>query len=160
MEFKQWLLTEKFINSMSAKCGYCHDGLHSVDVIINPHHIYRIGQLRQCQCGKSRVWTNSVRNEDKLIDFFEGREREYYNGFCNDRFCGYCFKPIYPLENGVTPPWPDKVRWDRHGCTKCSHNQNILMNGFQEGKENDTMPILNWYKGQLNKLKRLVQEAD
>lgn len=146
------------MNDESAFCEFCHGPLVATEIVINPKHIYDIGQMRKCKCGKSRVWTNSVRNETKLLAFFDGEADRYTNGFCNDKFCGYCFGYLYPLKNGVTAPWPAENRMDRYGCTK-GHNENILMDCFQEGKENDTPPILAWYRAHQMELRKYAAAA-
>lgn len=153
MNFQEWLLTEKYMNDESAFCEFCHAPLTGAGIIINPRHIYDVGQMRTCKCKKSKVWTNSVRNEVRLLAFLNGETDRYTNGFCNDKFCGYCFDHLYPLKNGVDAPWPAANRMDRYGCTK-GHNENILINGFQEGKELDTPPILAWYRDRKPELEK------
>jgi hypothetical protein len=148
MRFSEWLLLEKFMNDRSAYCGHCETPLRAVGIVNNNKHIYERGQMRECNCGKSKIWTNSIRDLKALIDYFKGNSKSYYQGFCNDKFCGYCFSSIYPLENGVHMPFPHPNRVDLYGCLKCKDNQNILMDTFLEGKEKETEPILLWYKEQ------------
>jgi hypothetical protein len=157
MNFREWLLLEKFMNDRSAYCGECHRPLLGEEIVRNYKHIYDIGQMRQCTCGKSKVWTNSIRNEVNLVAYLTGKSDRYYNGFCNDKFCGVCFKPLYPLQNGVNAPFRHPNRMDRWGCTK-GHNDNILFDMFLEDKELESHKVLDWYRTRLRELEQIMQQ--
>jgi hypothetical protein len=146
--FHEWLITEKYMNDHSAICEHCHSPLIADRIVKNPKHIYDIGQLRECDCGKSKIWTNSVRNEKSLLAFFRGEkntwgETKYTHGFCNDKYCGYCFGYIQPLKNGVRYRGESL---DRYGCERCPQNQNILLDLRKEDKEGTPEWLIEWYR--------------
>ena len=114
-----WYKQAKFLNNVSAFCGYCRTNLFAQSVSLNPNHYYPIGTDFICTCGKSKVWTNSIRDEQALLSFFKGlpgptNKTFYYQGFCNDKICGYCKRPLDTLENGATIPGHYQ-RYDRLG---------------------------------------------
>ncbi len=160
MNFREWLILEKFINSKSHFCGLCKTPLRPLSVVFNPKHIYTYGQMHICKCGKSRIWANSVRNEDKLVMFLNGQLDRYTNGFCNDPYCGFCFGYIYPLKNGVPSPFPEiNYNLDLWGCPK-GHNDNILVHGQAEWKENETGEIMAWYKAHTADLIKAIRQNE
>jgi hypothetical protein len=139
--FKNWLslveniqLNEsKHMQNNSAACEHCKKSLKVVDIIIG-RHMFPIGQLFECVCKKSKVFTNTIRNIENLLEYIDGNRSSYYNGFCNDRKCGYCFNYLTPLLNGVDVSKDMELsthdtRADRYGCLKCPENQNILIVG-------------------------------
>lgn len=145
MNFRVWL-ESKYFNFEGATCGHCMTSMFPTGRIPhNPKHVWSHGQEFQCNCGKSKVWTNSIRNVQNLKSFFQGKCDRYYNGFCNDLFCGFCFEYIRPLENGVTIP-SRYQRLDRYGCEKCAQNQNILVDGSRFDREGDTSRIMAFYQ--------------
>jgi hypothetical protein len=158
MQFKEWLLQEKFMNDKSYWCGYCRSPLKAVEMQVNPHHIYEIGQLRSCQCGKSRVWTNSLRNPERFLMWLDGQIPYYTNGFCNDQFCDYCQqRHVIALKNGVPSPISrHPADFDLYGCPACAQNQNILGDAFLEDKENQTDGLKDWYKFRRTDIEALV----
>jgi len=161
MKFREWLLTEKFMSLQSHFCELCHGYLYPKEIVFNPRHVYSYGQLHRCQCGKSRVWANAPRNENKLIAFFKGQEDRYYQGFCNDPYCGFCItKYLYPLKNGVPSPLPHiNFNLDKWGCTECD-NQHILVHGQAEHKEGDTEHLMRWYKSHMGDLIRAIRKQE
>jgi len=87
------------------KCGYCDGLLDVVDVTVNPRHHFNPGQEYMCPCGKSQLWTNSVRYIDALKDYCDGKPVDHTKdpekwGFCNDEFCPGCWEYIRVLSNG------------------------------------------------------------
>ncbi len=109
-----------------------------------------------CRCGKSQIFSNSVRNKQNLLDFFVGK-CDRHRGFCSDLFCGKCLKEyIQPLENGVTPPPSLHAiqKADRYGCPVCKENQNILIFGDKKDPEGTPERLMNWYKRHLDDLKK------
>ena len=145
-----WYKVAKFVSPESDICGYCYKPLTPIQVALNTKHVYPIGILFVCRCSKSKLWTNSIRNEKNLLAFFAGQpntwgEQGYTNGFCNDRFCGYCFQPVMPLENGFHVPMLGET-FDRFGCKTCQVNQQILNDAYKEYPAGITEPILQWYK--------------
>lgn len=162
----------KYLNSSATICGHCRTNLSpQQDIIHNPKHFYSYGQMYSCPCGKSKIWTNSIRNVKNLADFMNKQCDIYHNGFCNDLFCGHCivpshdknvpctercFEPIYPLKTGVSVPFTLQ-RMDKFGCKKCPQNQDILMDSFKKDKENDN--IMNYYKAHKDKLNTLADEG-
>lgn len=156
MNFKLFL-EGKYFNESSAVCGHCDSRLSFKTLAENPKHIYNKGSLFSCDCQKSGIWTNSIRNEKALIDYFQNK-CDYYQGFCNDLFCPFCFKYIYNLQSGInyngkypvlSDEYPDiKQRADRYGCEKCPQNQNILVwrRKFDPENEKSTKKLVNFYK--------------
>jgi hypothetical protein len=141
INFKNWLgsmenvqLSEsKHMQNNSAACEHCNKSLRIVDIIIGKH-MFPVGQLFECSCKKSKVFTNTIRNIENLLNYIEGNISNYYNGFCNDKKCGTCFNYLTPLLNGVDVPKEMELsihdtRADRYGCLKCPDNQNILLIG-------------------------------
>ena len=147
------------MNDESAFCGYCKTPLKAVLVSINPEE-KTPGQLVKCTCGKSKIWTNRIRNTDNLLKFFAGQVPKYTNGFCNDKWCAYCFKwpaSINCVANGIPKAILGHRRdLDKYACVNCDQNDLIYMDTSLEGKEMDTGPILNWYKNHLIELKRVL----
>jgi hypothetical protein len=157
MHFKSWILTEyKYHNFKSIQCGECSGSIVPTKIAINPKHIYMIGQYFTCDCKQSSLWTNSIRNEEKLLAFLKGESERYYNGFCNDDFCGFCYSAVQPLQNGF--PWNGK-RYDRYGCALCKQNDKILVDGSLKTAEGaaGTKEIMNWYEKMLPHWEKLVK---
>lgn len=161
MKFKEWLILEKFISEDSHFCELCKTPVTPISIKFNPRHVYKYGQLHSCQCGKSKIWANAIRNVEKLIDHFQGSGNRYYQGFCNDPYCGFCItKYLYPLKNGVPSPLPHiRNNLDLWGCSECD-NQHILVDGHQEHHEGDTGHIYNWYKNHIQELMEIVKKYD
>ena len=57
----------KFANSRSMICEHCKDYLRPTEMEINEKHIYKVGQLFNCKCGKSNIWCNSLRDPEDFI---------------------------------------------------------------------------------------------
>lgn len=152
-----WYKQAKFITSESAKCGHCLGQLNVVGMSINDYHHFPIGQDWSCGCGKSKIWTNSIREPKYFIEVLDDLHDKYYQGVCNDKFCGHCHGRIDVLENGYEIPG-DPQRMDRYGCRRCSENQMLLMDGYKELREGQDGSILEWYKSNLEKLKQMVQQ--
>ena len=150
MRFKEWLLTEKYQRYGSAMCIKCKEMLIVSNVAVNKRHIYHIGQLWECHCRESKMWTNSIRNPERLLAFLNGKEEDYHNGFCNDLFCGHCFHTLYPLKNAGIKIQPHSQYVatlygslkENGGCGRAT----IAIDVSQELKEAETEPILQWYK--------------
>lgn len=113
----------KFVGNRSLLCGHCGHDLKIAGVRENPKHIYKLGQFFICFCKKSCLWTNSIRNENNLSQFLDGK-RKFHSGFCNDLFCPNCWSYIQPLENGFKY---ENRSSDRFGCSNCPDNQQILL---------------------------------
>lgn len=135
----------KFINDHTSMCLHCHGYLKPVAVEKNPHHIYDIGTRFQCKCGKSRIWTNSIRGEKNLLKFFDGLLDYYHNGFCNDLFCGFTHKPIDVLKNGIQVKGVHKGA-DLIGNSSHATNNKIAHWFDKEWDSSETGGILEWYK--------------
>lgn len=151
-----WYKIAKYTNNISSYCGHCGTHLETRSITRNPSHSYPIGTNYVCRCGKSSLWTNSIRHEENLINFFEGKEQRYINGFCNDRFCGYCNRIVYPLQNGAKLEGHEQ-RFDRFGCKSCVQNQKIMVDGRMEDGEGDNGDLMMWYKNGLARVKSLMQ---
>ena len=144
----------KFINDHCAKCPKCRGYIEPVDIIVNPKHIYEIGQLFSCRCGQAKLWTNSIRDEANLIRFYNGEVDRYYQGFCNDRFAGDNFEYIYPLKNGYEMAG-EIQRYDLMG-TQDGRVQ-IALNGFAaDGKSGGADNLIEWYRPYQSKIESLL----
>lgn len=158
INFKQYLNEWKHVGENSCFCGHCNKNLKAVDIIIGKH-MYPIGQLLVCSCKKSRIFTNTIRDVKDFIDYCEGRTKNYFDGFCNDKKCGYCFAYLNPILNGVPVP-NTEYRADQYGCVKkCSDNQNLLLvgqNNLPEGEET-TKLFVDFYKNHLELVKKLYE---
>jgi len=147
----------KFLNSHSAICEKCYSNIVVKNLLVNKNHIYPIGQLWECNCGHSKIWTNSLRDPKLFLKSISTGEN-YRAGICNDKFCGKCFKFLYPLKNGYSVPWTDQ-RFDLYGCKSCD-NQNIIMDIRKEWKENETGEILNWYKNKIPEIQSFIKKSN
>ena len=85
----------KFFTENSARCSACHTFLTSLGLARNERHLYPIGMLYGCECGASKVWTNSIRNEKALLAHY-ATGAIYTKGFCND---------LYNSEGKEISPW-------------------------------------------------------
>ena len=158
MYFKEWLLLEKYVTTRSVYCDQCKERLFPLEVVDNPKHIYRYGQLWKCGCGTSKLWTNSVRNPEAFIESLNSSQ-PYAQGFCNDKFCGFCFaKMSYPTKNGVEASFPYPNRMDLWTCPN-GHNQDLLMDGHREGGEGDIEPIERWWRRYAFLLKEIMMKS-
>jgi len=63
----------KFINNKSALCEHCMTPLIARGVSVNKRHMYPVGTNYICTCGKSNIWTNSVRNAEDFVAEVEGK---------------------------------------------------------------------------------------
>lgn len=96
------VVTAKHWNMNTSFCRYCGKNLVPFDIVANKRHIFTWGQLFKCSCGKSGVWTNSVRDETEIQKIVAGEPLEgVQDGFCNDLFCPFCWEDVRPLQNGV-----------------------------------------------------------
>lgn len=105
---------------------HCKSGLYPMEIVVNPKHLYPIGIMYRCgsTCNKTKVWTNSIRGGQEgyrdLIDYLNGETERFYQGICNDKYCGMCFGFIQCLKNGY--PWPGmKDNADIYGCRSCDN---------------------------------------
>lgn len=101
------------------------------DTDVNISHDYSPGMLYVCGCGRSQVWTNSVRNPEELMRVIGGQQKHpYIAGFCNDKLCPICGGDIVPIKNGFESKWDPQKRYDLLGCYNGyrgdKHNQLIV----------------------------------
>lgn len=158
LNFKLWL-EGKYLSYGSAWCGHCLNPLVAYRITKNPQHMYSWGQFFECRCGKSKVWTNSARNLRDLGQYLRGECPVYRRGFCNDAFCGYCNKYIYPLKNGEVMPGHER-RVDRYGCTKCADNQQILIDGYKKIPEGGEEQLRQWYKRHQDEVDKILEDPE
>jgi len=162
MRFTEWLILEKYMTDESAFCGYCKKPLVATSISVNPNE-KSPGQLMQCDCKKSKIWTNKIRNVDNLLRFTSGQIPKYTNGFCNDKWCAYCFTwpaSIDCVKTGVPKAILKHRRdLDQYACRNCDQNNLLYMDTSLEGSELDTKPILDWYKNHLIELKRVLGQT-
>lgn len=143
----------KYLNDHSSFCLYCYGDLTPQNITRNPKHIYPVGIMYLCPCKKSRIWTNSIRNEDALIEFFNGKTSYYMQGFCNDLFCGYTFDYIECLKNGIEVPGY-RERFDLFGNPSHPVNKRIAFKNFAD--DSGSKNIEKWYKEHLGELERFL----
>jgi len=153
-------------------CGHCGGNLDVTKVTNNPKHYFNPGQHFDCQCKKSKVWANSVRRIEDLVNYCDNQKTKYdveKFGFCNDKFCPECWKPLEVLKNGQLQLNGENISWeeirsienaqdlinegkiknvDIHGCPTCHDNQNLIHNGIMsEGGEWDGQKACaQWFK--------------
>lgn len=166
------VVTAKYMNNQTARCVKCKGVLRAESLAYNPHHIYHIGTMYECVCGKSKVWTNSIRDPVRLLAFWDGvitnpfrKEPKYTEGFCNDKYCGFTFTPLKVLKNGF--PFKGAHRMaDLMGNPKHPTNNQIAFWFDMEWGETDTEGLMDWYKDhredieELMKIKRMKKSAD
>lgn len=167
INFKQYLYEWKHVTNYSLGCEHCNKALKVVD-IIKGKWMYPIGQLYSCECNKSKIFTNTIRNVEKLLSYLNNETPNYSNGFCNDKRCGHCFGGISSFYTGVDVPENMEInkgttyaRADRYGCSKCKDNQNILqVGGDSLLPENDktVRHFINFYNQNKNKIEDLANQ--
>jgi hypothetical protein len=156
------VVSAKFMNDSTAVCLYCKGKLAASSVVQNKQHAYTIGTLFECPCGKSKVWTNSIRNPKKFLAFISGEAPRYTNGFCNDKFCGFTFDDdqLRVLEGGIEVPGFEQ-RAERLGNPKTDNDQMAWWFGNEDG-EAETQSMVDWYrthKDEVTKLAGVVSAA-
>jgi hypothetical protein len=152
-------LTAKYWNVLTAKCLYCNGHLLPTAIVWNPHHIYNVGTMFTCRCDKSKVWTNSIRNEKAYLDFINGKTQRYFQGFCNDLFDGFDLaRPLYPLENGISVAG-ERVRADRYGSNKAGskNTQIAVWHRNEDGETDGPVSLTNFYRKFQDKIEDLVR---
>jgi len=102
---KATLKIAKHVSETSHTCLYCDSILSPVGFERNGRHHFPWGITYKCTCGKSGVWTNSIRGPKEFMDVVFGNvppeNDTSWEGFCNDPFCPFCFQYIMVLKNGV-----------------------------------------------------------
>jgi len=142
----------KYLNNRAVLCGQCKEPLIAKGVAENTRHFYSLGQLYECRCGASKIWTNSIRDPEKLLSFLTGKEDSYRQGFCNDLFCGFCFGDVIPNFNGAFLGNDYRKAYDRMGCCKgekwSDHNQALYADfgAFSPEREASDLEMAQWYK--------------
>lgn len=155
---ESFLSEHKYHNDDSMVCGHCGGSLKvKDDIVTNQHHIYPHGQTYTCKCGKSSVWTNSIRNPEHFVAV-GGSHKDYYQGFCNDTYCGHCHQSVGVLKTG-DQMYPGGNHYERYGCEHCDQNQRIFTGGSGLRKVPDNTEIHQWYGQRMSQLKKLVTEA-
>lgn len=122
----------------SSWCLECNKPLKARGLVRNKKHLYDIGILYSCPCGKGTIWTNSVRNERRLLAFFDRSSDRYTNGFCNDRFDGVPGKmdEVSFLKNGairdIIGNENTKVAIDRRSFLEEAEGSRALVDYYRE----------------------------
>ena len=143
--------TAKYMSSQSATCLYCLGQLTPQAATVNPNHAYEVGQQFYCPCGKSSIWTNSLRNAQGFLDYLDGKSPSwapnetprYTNGFCNDRFCGFTYTDLRVLENGIEIP--GQGRGELVGNPDHSTNDRIGYRFDLEDPAGDESNLMKWW---------------
>lgn len=152
-------ISAKYLNDHCAMCLECSGWLQPTHLARNDKHVFQIGTVYECGCGKSKLWTNSVRNENRLIWSVEGHPKlgklDYFQGFCNDLFDGFKFDEVTVLKNGVRVPGQQQEA-DIVG------NANVKVAYWfdrddAEGQES-SQKLLGWYLDHLDEVKALMKE--
>ena len=95
----------KHVSDHSHTCIYCNSFLIPSSFSRNSNHHFPWGIVYRCSCGKSGLWTNSIRGAKEFMDVVFGnievRNSSAEKGFCNDLFCPICFKWVLILKNGL-----------------------------------------------------------
>lgn len=95
----------KHASDESHTCFYCKDFLKPVGFSKNMRHHFNWGIDYKCACGKSGLWTNSIRGPKEFIDVVYNNvppeNNTSWKGFCNDLFCPFCKKDIQVSINGL-----------------------------------------------------------
>ena len=131
-------------------CELCQTPLQASEIVSNPNHIYKWGQLMSCSCGTSKLWANSIRFPTSLANWCDNKEIPFSQdptawGFCNDEFCPICWKSWQCLHTGLLGP---NGNYDLFGCPSCKDNQHAIVIGASKGL-NDAQGqayLANWYR--------------
>lgn len=134
----------KFKNSYSMECAHCGRWLAaSPEPVENPRHLYSTGIMYSCSCGRGKIWTNSIRNEDRFKKWLNGEQESYTNGFCNDSYCGHCFGFSYPLMNGYQP-YCDLIGCINPKCPSQENKSRAVFEKIKKAFQNRTTPEDDW----------------
>lgn len=151
----------KFFCDDAARCLLCGGGLRATDIARNEKHLYPIGTLFSCPCGKAEVWTNSIRDEVALAAFIAGESRRYYQGFCCDLFDGKG-NVVHPIRSAE---WEGE---EQRGQVLGSEQPNGRVREFAiawrsrflpEG-EDATEALIAWYEKNLGAVKALTESGE
>jgi transposase-like protein len=139
-----------FIQEDSYVCEHCRKPLLVTDVTDNPRHHFNPGQLLSCECGKSKIWANSVRYPEELKDWCDGKPVNFAKdpeawGFCNDEYCPTCWSYWKCLKNGYL--FAGRYR-DLFGCEKCGNTAVLLIGRVPESTGQKS--LAKWYKDHQN----------
>lgn len=152
---------EGFLNPdvYSAICEFCNGWVSYVDLSRNDTNKYEIGQLFECECGESKIWTNAVRHEKNLVKFLEGKISEYSNGFCNDLFHGESEQKmtvkvmtVQTGDGGYSRINDENKDADEKGIL-IDTNKNIIY-------QNNVEFFIKWYREHLDELKSFITEEN
>ena len=91
----------KHMSEYSHDCLLCDSNLRPIGFNRNSKHHFPWGITYKCGCGKSSIWTNSIRNGKEFIDIVINGGNDIRSGFCNDLYCGECYKGIGVIKNGL-----------------------------------------------------------
>ena len=159
-----WLLKTagKFVNDKSVICERCLSFLIPKKIDKNEEHIYEIGQFYLCECSKSNLWTNAIRNLPNFVKFLKGipvfswEGVAYTNGFCNDLWTHKegMYQQVKYIKNGVVEYLPGKGKCglDRIGRDGIDNPNIRNMAVDQLSNESDYQHIINWYRPRLAEL--------
>ena len=102
----------KHVSDHSHSCIYCKSFLKPSHFSRNKRHHFPWGINYDCGCGKSGIWTNSIRGEQEFLDVVYKnspiRNNFTEKGFCNDLFCPVCFSFFGVIKNGLGMSTLDK----------------------------------------------------
>jgi hypothetical protein len=97
-----WFKIAKHVSDHSHFCGLCKTDLKPRSFAKNNRHHYPWGITYACDCGKSSLWTNSIRDGAEFMNIvFGDNSARMGSGFCNDLFCGECLANATYLKNGL-----------------------------------------------------------
>jgi hypothetical protein len=92
----------KHMSGHSHNCLYCGGNLKPTSFNRNSRHHFPWGITYKCGCGKSSIWTNSIRGAKEFTDIvLKDKKVRMADGFCNDLYCPICYSNIRPIINGL-----------------------------------------------------------
>ena len=100
--YKHNIKIAKHVSNQSHFCGLCKTDLRPRSFLRNNRHHFPWGILHSCDCGKSSLWTNSIRDGAEFMNIVFGDGTDVMrSGFCNDLYCGECLNSATYLKNGL-----------------------------------------------------------
>jgi len=95
----------KHTSDHSHSCIHCGNFLKPQSFSRNSNHHFPWGIVYTCGCGKSGLWTNSIRGPKEFMDVVFKNVKVMNStaekGFCNDLFCPFCLAYVQVLKNGL-----------------------------------------------------------
>ena len=161
-----WYKKAKHISPHSQYCIYCKSNIIPRSFSRNSRHHFPWGILYKCDCGKSGLWSNSIRGgKEFLKHVFDDKplsEFPYLEGFCNDLFCPFCFSNVQILKNGLLMDISDNpIIYIRDGKYFYLSNYDAYIRSYNTDKLNPTETTKNSiYLGKSANIDDVVKSVD